>query len=94
MDLFETQPFVKADPPRFGRRYEAKVPNEENFLLKDLVRLDALELTRKQVGARISEVGCQGSCADNRTIMELDRTRTRLGGREAAAAFADQPLHQ
>jgi len=79
VDLFETQRFVKADPPRFGRRYEAKVPNEENFLLKDLVRLDALELTRQQVGGRIFEVGCQGSRADNRTIMELDRTR--LGGR-------------
>ena len=42
MDLLETQSFLKADPPSFGRRDEAKIPYKENTLLKDRLRLDTL----------------------------------------------------
>ena len=39
VDPFKTQSLLKADPPRFGRRNEAKIPYKENTLLKDRLRV-------------------------------------------------------
>src|SRR5712691_11776046 len=71
MHAFETQRLRKADPPRFGRRDEAEILYEEDTLLIDRLRFDSLQLARKRVRKRISEVDRQGSGADDRPVVKL-----------------------
>jgi hypothetical protein len=71
MHSFETQGLLAADPPRFGRRDEAKIVYEEDTLLIDRLRFDAFQLARKRVRKRVSEVDRQGSGADDRAVVKL-----------------------
>lgn len=64
MNPFTAQGLLKGDPPRFGRGDEAKIPYEENPLLKDRLLLNTLKLARKPIGEKVSEVGGQGGGAD------------------------------
>ncbi len=42
VNFFETQCFFKADSPRFGRRDETEIANEEDAPLVDSLSLNAL----------------------------------------------------
>jgi len=74
MHAFETQGLLKADPPRLGRRDEAKMLYGEDVLLIDRLRFNTLQFARKDVGERVSKVDCQGSGADGYNVpRKLDR---------------------
>ena len=75
MHAFDMQGLLKADPPRRGRREEAKMLDEEDLLLIDRLRCETLQFARQRVGERVSQVDRQGSRADGRPIVKLDLAR-------------------
>jgi hypothetical protein len=74
VNALKTQGILKANAPCLGCLDEAKVPYEEDAVLKDRFRL-ALQLARQRAGDRIPEVDSQGSGADNRPNMKLNLAR-------------------
>src|SRR2546423_1412686 len=74
MNSFKTQRFLEADPPRFSRRDEAKVPYEESAVFVDGFLLYALQFASKKWREGMSKIDSQRSGTDNRTVMELNVT--------------------
>ena len=48
VNFLKTHRFLKADSPRFGRRDEAKIANEEDPVLVDCFFFDALQFAGKK----------------------------------------------
>ncbi len=53
VNFLKAHRFLKADTPRFGRRYEAKIANEEDPVFVDCFFFDALQFAGKK-----GEKGC------------------------------------
>jgi hypothetical protein len=79
MDTFETEGLFKVDSPRFGRRNEAQIPDEEYGCLKDIFPPDPLQFLFKDAGYGESKVLCQGSGADSGSIVKLHLDRLSRG---------------
>ena len=75
VNLFKTHGFLKADAPRFGRRDEAKMANEEDPVLVDCLLLDTLQLTGQNGRKRVPEVDCQRRGTHPATVVKLNLIR-------------------
>lgn len=71
MNQLKAQSFLEADPSCSGRGDEAKIPYEENTIVKDGLGRDAVQFSRKRIGNRMSKISCQGHGADSGAIVEL-----------------------
>lgn len=72
MNSLETHRFLKADSPRFGRRDEAKIADEEDSLLVDGFFPDALQFAGKKRRKRVPEVDRQCRGTHNATVVKLN----------------------
>jgi hypothetical protein len=71
----ETEGRFKIDAASFGRDDEAEILYEEDALLINRFRLDALQFAGKRRGERVSEEDRQRSGADCRPVVKLDIVR-------------------
>src|SRR6202007_2949633 len=74
-ELLETPRRFKIDAPSFGRGDEAEILDEENALLINRFRFDALQFARKRLGELIPQEDRQCSGADCRPVVKLDLVR-------------------
>jgi hypothetical protein len=89
VDFLKTQRILKADSPRFGRRDEAKVANEEDSVLVDRFFLDAIQFAGKKGRKWVPKVDCPHRGTDNATIVKLNLTRLNKT-LESDVPFADE----
>jgi len=75
VSFLKTHRVCEADSPRFGRRDEAKIANEEDSVLIDSFFLDALQFTGKKGRKRIPKVDRQGRSTHNTTVVKLNLIR-------------------
>jgi hypothetical protein len=75
VNLLEPPRFFKIDAPSFSRSDETEILYEENLLLIDRFRFDALQLAGKRVGEWVSQEDCQRSGADCRPVVKLGLVR-------------------
>jgi len=72
VNFLKTQRILKADSPRFGRRDEAKIANEEDPVLEDFFFLDALQFPGKKGRKRAPEVDCQRRGTHYAAVVKLN----------------------
>lgn len=75
MNLLETQGRFEIDAASFGLGDEAKILYEEDALLINRFRLDALQFAGKRTGEWVSQKDRQRSGADWRPVVKLDFVR-------------------
>jgi hypothetical protein len=75
VNFLKTHRFLKADSPRFGRRDEAKIANEEDPVLVDGFFLNALQFAGKKGRKRVPKVDCQRRGTDDATVVKLNLIR-------------------
>jgi hypothetical protein len=72
---FQTPDLVNFDAPSFGRGDKAEILYEENALLINCFRFDALQFGGKRLGIWVSQEDRQHGGADSRPVMKLNLVR-------------------
>ncbi len=75
MNPLETPGLFKIDAPSFGRGDEAEILDEENALLINRFRFDALQFAGKRLGEPIAQENRECSGADCRPVVKVDLVR-------------------
>ena len=75
MNFLKAHRFLKADSPRFSRRDEPEITNEEHSVLVDCFVFDSFQFAGKKRRKRVPKVDCQRRGTDHATVVKLNCIR-------------------